>query len=83
MRKKVNLRPCNLSILKTYSFFTGFNWNDLIDFQVCPPYKPKVKIWKGNLVTSTPFVDMMNENEIRQNGWDEDVCYDQGWAEEF
>lgn len=84
LRKKVNLRPCNLSLLKTDSFFKGFNWNDLIDFQLCPPYKPKVINWEGSLSTTKPFIDIMNENDVnKQKNWEEDVNFDQAWADEF
>ena len=42
LNKKVNQRVCSFSKLKTYGFLNNYNWDDLIDFKLKPPYIPKI-----------------------------------------
>lgn len=41
LRKKVSQRLCNLESAKNHPFFINFNWDDLLDFKLPAPYKPK------------------------------------------
>ena len=42
LKKKVNERICNFSLLKEDVVFEKFEWDKLIDFQIVPPYVPQV-----------------------------------------
>ena len=41
LNKKVNERECNVNNLMNKPFFEGFNFDELIDFKLAPPYKPR------------------------------------------
>ena len=42
MHKKVNRRVCSFSKLKLLSLLSDFNWDDLINFKLKPPYNPEI-----------------------------------------
>ena len=42
MKKKVNERICNFSLLKEDVIYENLEWDKLIDFQIVPPYVPQV-----------------------------------------
>jgi len=41
LNKKLNHRICSFNKLKGFDFFMDFNWDDLIDFKVKPPFIPE------------------------------------------
>jgi hypothetical protein len=41
LNKKISGRMCNLNKIKETEFFENFEWNDLVDFKLKPPYTPK------------------------------------------
>lgn len=41
LNKKVNYRVCSFSKLKATNFLNEFNWEDLLDFKIKPPYIPE------------------------------------------
>jgi hypothetical protein len=49
LNKRVNQRICNFTNLKSLHFFRNFNWDDLLDCKIKPPYIPEVREWKSNL----------------------------------
>jgi len=49
LNKKVNQRVCSFSKLKTTNFLSDFNWEDLLDFKIKPPYIPECKDFLNNL----------------------------------
>lgn len=49
LNKKVNQRVCSFSKLKTTNFLADFNWEDLLDFKIKPPYIPECKDFVNNL----------------------------------
>ena len=56
LSKKANYRSCNFQKLKTANFFIDFNWDDLLDFKIKPPYIPETWDWSKNLGNIlTPF----------------------------
>ncbi len=42
LKKKVNERICNFSLLKEDVIYENLEWDKLIDFQIVPPYVPQV-----------------------------------------
>ena len=89
--KNVNRRICNFDNAKKHPFFKDFNWENLIDFHMKPPYIP-------NLLSLEKFEDynikycdyLMNEKEnykkdpiVLSSCEDEDIEYDKNWVNEF
>jgi hypothetical protein len=56
------LRVCNANVLKTTPFYKEFNWDDLIDFRLKPPYIPKeLREWSNNLANlNNPFEEIIH-----------------------
>ena len=42
LRKKVTERLCSLEQAKKHQFYKDFNWEDLVDFHLKPPFVPKI-----------------------------------------
>ena len=89
LNKKVNERLCNIHTIKKSDFFKNFNFSELIDFKLTPPYIPTNKEANLNLNDKNEkYEDYMNKNcvdEGYERYYDEDVPvdYDQNWADEF
>ena len=89
LNKKVNERLCNIHTIKKSDFFKNFNFSELIDFKLTPPYIPTTKEANLNLNDKNEkYEDYMNKNcvdEGYERYYDEDVPvdYDQNWADEF
>ena len=89
LNKKVNERLCNIHTIKKSDFFKNFNFSELIDFKLTPPYIPTTKEANLNLNDKNEkYEDYMNKNcvdEGYERYYDEDipVDYDQNWADEF
>ena len=89
LNKKVNERICNVSTLKKKTFFSGFEFDKLIDLRLKPPYKPSMKSFDRYLKEENPFVNFVKEdNTIKKGGKDiKDNYippdYDPNWADEF
>ena len=49
LNKRVNQRVCQLNQLKNFNFFKNFNWSDLLENKMKPPYKPNVIDYRNNL----------------------------------
>ncbi len=49
LSKKTTQRGCSLSKYKAAPLFEDFNWDDLIDYKIKPPFKPEVMDWSKNL----------------------------------
>ena len=86
--KKVNQRECNISILKSKPFFQAFDFDQLNDFKITPPFLPPVldltqMVKKAN----TPYENYVsqdiykNSNQKIENGLP--TGYNRSWADEF
>ena len=90
LNKKVNERICNVSKLKKKDFFEGFEFDNLIDLKLKPPYKPIQHNYSKYLNEDNPYQDMVQEdktisNDGKKRGRDIEIPpdYDPNWAEEF
>ena len=91
LTKKVNERLCNVSKLKQKSFFDGFEFNKLNDFQLEPPFKPVKNDLSKHLKNLEPYENIFkNEKESigpskKKKGKEEDEYsdYDPNWIEVF
>jgi cGMP-dependent protein kinase len=88
LTKKVNQRICNVSVLKKRPFFNEFDFDQLNDFKLSPPYTPpSVDLSQYLLNTETPYEDIVAQDNYVGNKRDkEDYCpagYDRHWADEF
>ena len=88
LKKKVNERLCNVNLIKQNKFFNDFNFCDLIDFKILPPYIPICKEvnyrfsdWKNKyenvIINNTPDDNFDNYENDDFND------YDENWIEEF
>lgn len=93
LHKKANQRCCAVQKLKSSNFFLEFNWDDLIDFKLKPPYVPETWDWSKNLGSvMTPFESAI-QNELRENNNKKRLTeveddgtpggYNKRWADEF
>ena len=86
LTKKVNQRICNVSVLKKKPFFEGFDFDQLIDFKLKPPYIPNVKEVQIELNENNLFDNMIQEDKTiltRKEGDDIPPDYNRKWADEF
>jgi hypothetical protein len=86
LTKKVNQRICNVSVLKKKPFFEGFDFDQLIDFKLKPPYLPNVKDVQIELNENNLFDNMIQEDKTiltRKEGDDIPPDYNRKWADEF
>ncbi len=88
LNKKVNLRICNVSNLKTKSFFDNFDFEELKDFKIQPPFLPTSNDLSEFLKNDNPYENMVNQDNYVSNGKnDKDDYippgYDRHWADEF
>jgi cGMP-dependent protein kinase len=88
LTKKVNQRICNVSILKKRPFFNEFDFDQLNDFKLNPPYSPPfVDLSQYLQNTDTPYEDIVaQDNYVGSKKDKEDYCpagYDRHWADEF
>ena len=93
LKKKVTERLCNLEMAKKHPFYKDFQWGDLIDFHLKPPYVPKVSALKPFGDYRLKYVDYLKEEKINQTDTDESllssydddgsIVYPKDWVEEF
>ena len=87
LTKKVNLRECNVINLKEKPFFKDFDFDQLIDFKLTPPYIPLTSDMTQYLSQENPYEDMVShDNYIGGKKDREDYFppgYDRHWADEF
>ena len=93
LNKKVNLRICSLEKAKKLNLFKDFNWEDLIEFNITPPYIPKtplLKEFKDYTIQYLLYVKKELEDKIKYEDSllssyddDKDYNYDSNWAENF
>ena len=88
LNKKVNLRICNVSNLKTKSFFDNFDFEELKDFKIQPPFLPTSNDLSEFLKNDNPYENMVKQDNYVSNGKnDKDDYippgYDRHWADEF
>ena len=92
LAKKVNERLCNVSKLKQKSFFEGFEFNKLNDFQLEPPFKPAKNDLSKFLKNLEPYENIFKDEKEsvfspskkkKNKDEDENSDYDPNWVEVF
>ena len=93
LRKKVTERLCSLEQAKKHQFYKDFNWEDLVDFHLKPPFVPKITPLKKFSDYKTKYVDFLNEERTRKpmkddsllSSYDDDgsIQYPKDWVDEF
>ena len=87
LTKKVNLRICNINILKRRAFFDKFDWDGLTDYKLKPPFIPPHKDLSDNLDKENPYENYVNQDSthyVKKDAGDRyPPGYDRRWAEEF
>ena len=90
LNKKVSKRLSSLEAAKKHSFFKGFNWNDLIDLQLKPPYIPDTVELKSFEEYPVKYVEYLKRDKKQQknsivsqyNDENENI-FSKNWADEF
>ena len=89
LNKKVSKRLSSLEAAKKHSFFKDFNWNDLIDLHLKPPYIPESIEIKSFVEYPMKYNEYLKKekkkqrNSIMSQYEDEDNNYSKNWADEF
>ena len=89
LAKKINERLCNVSKLKQKSFFEGFDFNKLNDFQLEPPFKPIKNDLSKFLKNTEPYENIfkdekdINLSKRKKKDEEEYSDYDPNWVEVF
>ena len=89
LNKKVSKRLSSLEAAKKHSLFKDFNWNDLIDFNLKPPYIPESVEMKSFVEYPMKYIDYLKtekkkqRNSIMSQYEDEENNYTKNWADEF
>ena len=92
LNKKVSKRLCSLEAAKKHSFFKDFNWNDLIDLQLKPPYIPEPIELKKFEEYPTKYIDYLKKSRKNTHKGEESIVsayenddniYTKNWADEF
>ena len=86
LAKKVNERICNVSILKQKAFFSDFDFDQLNDFKLTPPYIPHTSDLSQYLNQENLYEDMVSSDHVVPKKKEKEEFppdYDQNWADEF
>ena len=88
MNKKISERICNINSLKKKSFFEGFDFNQLNDFKLKVPYKPKKQSYEKYLKDTNPYENYVKEDNTkvkRKRKDNREILFDYkpNWADEF
>ena len=91
LNKKVSKRLSSLEAAKRHSFFKDFNWNDLIDLQLKPPYIPESVEIKSFEEYPMKYVEYLKKDRKKQQKGSIISAYDdennnnftKNWADEF
>ena len=93
LNKKVSKRLSSLEQAKKHIFFKDFNWDDLIDLHMKPPYIPETLELKGFDNYPDKYTDYLikekkksNKKEKVVNSYDDEddtYGYKSNWADEF
>ena len=94
LKKKVTLRICSLDKAKKLNLFKDFNWDDLIELNLTPPFIPKIMELKGFNEYNVKYEEYVknqleskiNNNESLLSSYDEDDIkdlYDSDWDDIF
>ena len=91
LNKKVSKRLSSLEAAKRHSFFKDFNWNDLIDLQLKPPYIPESVEVKSFEEYPMKYVEYLKKDRKKQQKGSIISAYDdennnnftKNWADEF
>ena len=92
LKKVVSKRICSFEGLRKHSFFKGFNWGDLIDFQMIPPYLPYLEQLNDFKKYDMKYLTFL-DNDFKKNSkilnslkpYDEDdnIKFEINWDDEF
>ena len=92
LKKVVSKRICSFEGLRKHSFFKGFNWGDLIDFQMIPPYLPYLEQLSDFKKYDMKYLTFL-DNDFKKNSkilnslkpYDEDdnIKFEKNWDDEF
>ena len=91
LTKKVGERICSLEKAKELEVFENFNWDDLLDFKIVPQYIPKKSNIKEFKEYRNKYTKYLEENKSNEGNTlfssydddDEDIPYDENWADIF
>ena len=91
LKKTVSKRNCSFESLRKHSFFKGFNWEDLIDFHIVPPFFPLAYqfIFEKYKLKYLKYLenDLKKSNiilhSIKPYDDDENLNFEKNWDEEF
>ena len=92
LNKKVSQRLSSLEKAKKHEFFKNFNWDDLIDLQMKPPYIPECLELKSFDKYSEKYVTHLKKEKSKYKNdktvnsyYDEDDTFgfNSNWADEF
>ena len=89
LNKKVSKRLNSLEAAKKHPFFKDFNWDDLIDLQLKPPYIPESREIKSFEEYPIKYIEYLKKgkkkkrNSIFNQYDDQNNCFKNNWADEF
>ena len=91
LNKKVSKRLTSLDAAKKHPFFKDYNWNDLIDLQIKPPYIPETIEIKNFEDYPVKYVEYLKKDRKKSqkativSTYDDDNSsnYAKNWADEF
>ena len=91
LNKKVSKRLSSLEAAKRHAFFRDFNWNDLIDLQLKPPYIPESLDIKSFEEYPMKYLEYLKKERKKSHkdsiasAYDDDSNnnFTKNWADEF
>ena len=92
LKKKTSKRLCSLDSAKKHSFFKNFNWEDLVEFKIQPPFIPQFTHLerfdekKQKYEEHIKYEEMRNgDNNTLLSSYDDDgdIIYPSNWVDEF
>ena len=89
LTKKVNKRNCNINSLEKMRFFNDFDFVQLNDFRLNPPYIPHTNDMSGFLSNESPYEIMLSHetfntsSSVKKKREYIPPDYDKNWANEF
>ena len=91
LTKKVAERICSLEKAKELEAFENFSWDELLDFKIQPQYIPKKANLKEFKDYRKNYLKYLEDNKSKNQSNtvfssyedDDDIPYDENWADAF
>ena len=69
LKKKITERMCCFEKIKNHDFYKDFNWDDLMNFKLNPPYIPKTKLLNQCKTYTMKYIDYLKIEKKKEKNY--------------